>query len=536
MNLDFLKQKKIITERLIINANELDDIKQIILKKSHEQLDKHKHKQGFIIEVKELKRIGDLFVNKDEFNGKYNVDVILLVDILELESGDLIYNNTIEMINKAGIFASNWNGKIKIFIPSDELINTNFNEKYKKNDKINIEIIDYRSTIYDDEIIINGRIHYYKMPSRRKLCRKISQPIYFSSKNYKSKNYKSSSLFLVNINNNQKKKIDNNLNYISIIDKPTILNKSEKNIDFGYPWGYKLDYYNNIDINKLDQFYKNLLYPYNLVSKKLGLSINQLEIMEILKVFKFLINFKNKTLNIYIKIFNTRETKSNSSKLNDEKNNLLQINNNEYENIIKKITNNKLKLSIKKESPELAIFVSNTYNDHLELLLYLLKYKPNKCIIYCDINNNNFLVQWLYIITMLYKNVWLYKPQISNQLLGMNYLILNKCNIDKIDKSIIKNLFTSIKQLHSINKNNLYIQNFITHSFTNKNDYYLKLPNDFIEQIRNFNEYLYKIIMEKYEEIKTISSMYSKTSQEIKEYEKQQEKISKIWIDKNKII
>ena len=175
----------------------------------------------------------------------------------------------------------------------------------------------------------------------------------------------------------------------------------------------------------------------------------------------------------------------------------------------------------------IGIFIIKKQHHYLKLLLYILKYKPEKIIIYLDIVPNIFVAEWLYLISHFYRGMWMYKPRISDKLSLRYYLIGNKCRIHKFDKSITKSLFTSIKNIAELIKKEKFINSILDN---------VTLPAEFKQQLTHFNGYMYRIYMEKYQEIQKISAMYPKDNQEITEYKKQQKEISEIWIKKYKIV
>jgi len=477
MDLSLLRKEKIITERVIVKADEIDNIKQIILLKTKNQLNGKRHREGFVIDVKEIIRMGDLVITKDRFNGQYHVDISLKAEILKIRPRDLIYGCKIKMVTKAGIFAENWNDRIKILIPSDELLNFDYHSKYKKNDKINVEVIAQRSTIYDNEVMVHGRIYYYKVPSRRKLLRKISYPIYSKSKSY-------SPLQLTELKFNK---------------NPKLFDKSQKNVSLGFPWGSSLEYYINVKLENLDSFYRNLLNPYHDIS-----NLNTADMIEIFRTFKFLLPTSRQKLNIFAKVY------SNSDNL-------------DYKSALDKLTTNYTLIKEPKNKINIGIFVLGSQRHHLELILYILKYKPEKLVINLDITPNLFTAEWLYLLSHLYKGLWMFKPRVSDQLSLRYYLIGNRCRIGKFDKSIIKNMFISIKEILKKITKNKYINSIIIN---------VDLPSEFKQQLTHFNEYTYKLYMEKYQEILKISKMVHKDSPEITEYKKKQKEISQIWTNK----
>lgn len=496
MDLDILTKEQIIIERINVNASDCDNVLQI----ANDMMNTHhgyKHKDGFVRKLKKILSTKDLIVTKNYFDGSCHIDIIFLADVLAIDSGSILYGCKITMITEAGIFAQKENGLIKIVIPSDELTDIDFNSVYKKNDIINVELIASRSTIYDTEIIVYGRIYEYKITSKKLLIRKISNPIYISNVN--TIDYVSES---------------GNIDFskLTVSTSLTISNKPTLYERLGYPTQHKLDI-----IKKLPDTISTHLDPFGSVPelllkshKEFDTSRHALEFLEILNIFNFNNHITDKKIRIAYHIFDK------------------QISNAAYENISKiyfkgaQLTLNTIKNA--SGSQNIGIFITESNIQHLQIakiLLCLLKFKPDYGLIRLNNITDLFSLQVLCIIKNLYQNVWLYKPSISNGITLNTYIVSHNFNKSISDVNI-KNLFASISSnvIKKLDKNTFatsFIDNMVMNDFA----------NEFIISLRNFNTMQYYIYMEKHME------EYLHQNAKINKSINLQNEIAKTWISEN---
>ena len=254
MDIDLLTKEKIIVERFIIHPRFLEKPIESIMEQIKTKLEGYRHRQGFVLKFKEIVATNDLISVRDSLTGEYSMDCTLLVDTLNIGPGNILLGCKIKMITDTGILAHTLDNHIKIFIPTDELLDE-FQTLYKKGSLIDIEVLGSRDIIYDNEIIITAKILTHKAISRR--------------------------LFLYNLTNNNStaRDFEGGLNVLKKM--PDKENQRVYEI-LGYPTGKQLDLYRLISSKKFTPKQIHDVNPYAFIRTKSG------PLQEVINVFKYL--------------------------------------------------------------------------------------------------------------------------------------------------------------------------------------------------------------------------------------------------------
>lgn len=173
MDIDLLTKDKVITEKFTIDPQYLDTPQDRIIEIIKKRIEGYRQKQGFVLKFHKILSMHDLISIRDSLKSEYSIDCNLLVDILNINPGNMLLDCKIKMVTDTGILANALDTKIQIFIPTDELMD-GFQTIYKKGSSINIEVIGSRDIIYDNNIIINAKLLTHKALSRRLFLYKLS--------------------------------------------------------------------------------------------------------------------------------------------------------------------------------------------------------------------------------------------------------------------------------------------------------------------------------------------------------------------------
>ena len=259
MDIDLLTKDKVITEKFIIEPQYLDNPQDRIIEQIKERIEGYRNRQGFVLKFNKILSMHDLISIRDSLKGEYSIDCNLLVDVLSINVGNMLLNCKIKMVTDTGILATALNDKIQIFIPTDELMD-GFQTIYKKNGSINIEIIGVRDIIYDNNIIISGKLLTHKALSRRLFLYKLNGNI--SALDFEGGEEES----------------------LNVLKKmPAKENKLAHEV-LGYPTGKQLDLFRLISSNKFTIKQINEVNPYS----KIKFPLNDAPLYEIQSVFKLL--------------------------------------------------------------------------------------------------------------------------------------------------------------------------------------------------------------------------------------------------------
>lgn len=444
MDIQFLIKEKILTERIVIKPDELDDIDNAVHKKINKDIVNHRHRDGFVISVKSIFKGHNIILTKDTFNGDSHIDVSFLADIIDIETNSILYGCEIIMINKTGIYITTYNNTIKVLIPSDDL-DSNYMIDYKVGDKIDIIVLTSRETVYNKDIIVVGKIYTYKLISVKKLVMQIDD-----------------------------------INNIIDIDKINItLNENTKNKlivyqQLGILSNNHMMCYNEVNKEITPEKYKfSDVYNFlpQLANEKLKMTNFNQECGELLEIFKI------------FKVFNSQENVFISSKSKSCNDKLIKELINKYNT--KKIQYNKSlsDILIIKDEPINDLSKYYKMKNLMDNLLLILSKKSKFVILNMFPIIDLVSFQVFYILNLIYSRMWLFKPSITIGMTLDYYLILK--NPRDIDTTKI------IKKLNNVNIKDIYYDSFIDgltlSLFVDKN----------IRDIRVYNNMIYKLFVEK---------------------------------------
>lgn len=400
------------------------------------------------------------------------------------------------MITKAGIFAHT-HDMIKILIPSDEITDNDFHSKYKKGDLINAEVIASRSTIYDNEIVVHGKLYNYKIIPKKFLLRKLSYPIYLS--NTDPVKYIS-----------ETGKIDFTKLHIDL--KPNISDKIKLYEKLGCPIPNKLTFLKTVKHHKLSNPYgqvPSMLKKIKAISDDPA-GYKALELLEILLTFQVSEHLKSEKINVILK--------NNLNKADSQ-----------YKLLLTNFFDKKMELFSSSANTTLtkstvSIYLTPEKVSHYELiktLAYVLKLRSTYTIIRLHDITDLFSLQFLCLIKNLYHNVWLYKPTISMGQCIDRYIIAHKFSAKTNIKSIFNNLNDLIKKIPKDKYADSFIKDMNLDNFS----------NEFITTLRNFNSQVYNLYI--HNNIQSIITADMSSSRK-NDMETVQTELSSMWVKKIK--
>jgi DNA-directed RNA polymerase subunit E'/Rpb7 len=449
---------------------------------------------GYITKIHNIARRSKGIIKSEIFNASPIYNIWYLADVIDYTEGDAIYGLKIDHINKYGIHMSKGE-HINGYIESGNLP-INYIEEYSKGDIINATVLGsvYNINSPKIEVLVN-QLHYYNVESIKK---------------YMINLYNRESLDTKKLNN-----ISDNVSFINedtisipelgfdqkIIDIQTRIDKIETKKYEQYsrlsnPFQFIIDIINKTDknIKGNNEIEKSIIK----IISKIGIKdVLFLELYEILKnLDDFIIHDTISTL-------------------------VIGSNNSEYINSMKyyyKNNGNKPTYDLEKNMNDSVI---NKYNKKgisfiigneidikglLNLIVGSLQIQDITGTFICKIGNVYDIIsaEIIYILSMFYKNIILFKPYINNLDTIEKYIIAT--DFIGIPKTILSVLDTVNK---SVQKNKGNIETLFTKSI---------LDDIFTKNLFSYNTDMLRYQYNKIDEIITLSELYPEKDKQINRY------------------
>lgn len=166
--------QKTLMRRITLKPEELSNVSQNLLNNLKNAVERKCETNGYIIEVKRIVSRSEGIVDSNSFNGITNFDIIYIADTYQPNINDIIFECSIIEIKKVGIFLQK-DGIFRIIVKNNDLPN-DFENKFKIGQTVNIRILGFNCDKTSEYINVVGYIHYYYVPEIRMLMQTLSYP------------------------------------------------------------------------------------------------------------------------------------------------------------------------------------------------------------------------------------------------------------------------------------------------------------------------------------------------------------------------
>lgn len=454
---------------------------------------------GYVSKIHNIVRRSKGVIRGEDFEGSAVFNIWYLADVINYTEGDPVYGFKIDRIDKYGIHMSK-NGNITGYIEGSNLP-TNYIDEFSKGDVINVVVLGSIYNVNSTKIeLLADQLHYYSVyPIKKQMT------------------------ILYN-----RESIDNNK-----------VNNIEKNITFEKEYGplgehelgfdHKLlDIYNKTDKLSDEEytFYSKLSNPFQFISDVIN-NINKTKPKgeHEISVVKALDKIKNV---VYLELYEILKNFDNVIDIS-KNNNVLSIGDpketSEYINCIKEYSKNirdsKIApknvynteknldgVSKKYNKKKLSLIISSAYNtkDLLNIVINSLEIQDVNGSLVCKISDTYDITnaEIIYILSMFYKNVILFKPYIiplhesEKYIVATYFLGLSKTQLDA---------FKDIN--NDVQKNKGFPVKLFTTSI---------LDDLFTKKLFSSNNKLLKYQYNKIDEIINLSKLYTQKDRQIDRY------------------
>lgn len=156
-----------ISRRVSLPANQTSsNINANILNALRKQIEGRNISAGYVKSVNKIINRKNGKINIDKLNGQTDYDILVEVSVISIKVDDIIYDCEVKFINNKNIFLVN------------DFININIQENYlpsfligkiKQGDKLNIRVLGVNCPLGNDMVEVLGVVHYYSLPNVDKL-------------------------------------------------------------------------------------------------------------------------------------------------------------------------------------------------------------------------------------------------------------------------------------------------------------------------------------------------------------------------------
>lgn len=165
--------QQLFSRRITLKPVELSNISQNLLNNLKSAVERKCETNAYIIEVKRIEQRNEGIMDSNNF-GMINFDIVYLADIYRPEIDDIIFDCEVREVKKIGLFLQKDN-IFNIIVRNTDLPN-NFENKFRVGNTLNIRILGYRCNKTAEHINVMGVIHYYHVPKVDMLMLNLSYP------------------------------------------------------------------------------------------------------------------------------------------------------------------------------------------------------------------------------------------------------------------------------------------------------------------------------------------------------------------------
>lgn len=145
-----------IVEKILVAPHQLtNDLGEHILDTLKKKYLNHCTKQGYIIKINKILKRSNGEASILDFEGNTSFVVRFQAEVSKPKEGDIIKDCKITLVNQIGIFAEK--DFLSIIITSS-LLSSGYDKKYKKDQKINVEVSKIKYELNDKKIRVLGKV------------------------------------------------------------------------------------------------------------------------------------------------------------------------------------------------------------------------------------------------------------------------------------------------------------------------------------------------------------------------------------------